>query len=128
MRAAWNASAINEPQDPFLSTSDRKDHMLAHELAAAEACARRALAIDGGSSWGWGRLAWVHCYRGETDKAIECCGTTCARLLVMAVVGRGDRREFSLPWPGGSLGAFSVLQETVREIRSKESARDSAAL
>jgi tetratricopeptide (TPR) repeat protein len=26
-----------------------------------------------GSSWGWGRLAWVHCYRGETAKAVECC-------------------------------------------------------
>jgi len=48
-------------------------YMLAHDLAAAEAHARRALAIDGGSSWGWGRLAWVHCYRGETAKAIECC-------------------------------------------------------
>ena len=47
--------------------------MLGHDLAAAEAHARRALAIDGGSSWGWGRLAWVHCYRGETAKAVECC-------------------------------------------------------
>lgn len=48
-------------------------YMLAHGLAAAEVHARRALAIDGGSSWGWGRLAWVHGYRDETAKAIECC-------------------------------------------------------
>jgi len=47
--------------------------MLAHDLAAAAAHARRALAIDGGSSWGWGRLAWVHCYRGEPAKAVEYC-------------------------------------------------------
>jgi tetratricopeptide (TPR) repeat protein len=47
--------------------------MLAHDLTAAEAHARQALAIDGGSPWGWGRLAWVHAYRGETTKAIECC-------------------------------------------------------
>ena len=46
--------------------------MLAHDLVAAEAYARRALAVDGGSSWGWGRLAWVHGYRGETAKSAEC--------------------------------------------------------
>lgn len=59
--------------DPLSDTMLSAAYMLAHDLAAAEAHARRALAIDGGSSWGWGRLAWVHCYRGETAKAIECC-------------------------------------------------------
>jgi AraC-like DNA-binding protein/tetratricopeptide (TPR) repeat protein len=59
--------------DPLSDTMLSAAYMLAHDLAAAAAHARRALAIDGGSSWGWGRLAWVHCYRGETAKAVECC-------------------------------------------------------
>ena len=59
--------------DPLSDTMLSAAYMLAHDLVAAEAHARRALAIDGGSSWGWGRLAWVHCYRGETARAVECC-------------------------------------------------------
>jgi AraC-like DNA-binding protein len=59
--------------DPLSDTILSAAYMLAHDLAAAAAHAQRALAIDGGSSWGWGRLAWVHCYRGETAKAVECC-------------------------------------------------------
>jgi AraC-like DNA-binding protein len=59
--------------DPLSDTMLSAAYMLAHDLEAAEAHARRALAIDGGSSWAWGRLAWVHCYRGETAMAIECC-------------------------------------------------------
>ena len=59
--------------DPLSDTMLSAAYMLAHDLAGAEAHARRALAIDGGSSWAWGRLAWVHCYQGETVKAIECC-------------------------------------------------------
>ena len=59
--------------DPLSDTMLSAAYMLAHDLASAEAHARCALAIDGGSSWAWGRLAWVHCYRGETAKAIECC-------------------------------------------------------
>jgi len=59
--------------DPLVDTTLAAAAMLAHDLAAAEVHARRALAIDGGSSWGWGRLAWVHCYRGETARAVECC-------------------------------------------------------
>ena len=48
-------------------------YMLAHDLTAAEAHARRALATDGGSAWAWGRLGWVHAYRGEAKDAIELC-------------------------------------------------------
>ena len=47
--------------------------MLVHDLKASERHARRALAVDAASSWGWGRLAWVHAYRGEAAMAIECC-------------------------------------------------------
>ena len=63
----------NGARDPLSDTMLSAAYMLAHDLAGAEAHARRALAIDGGSSWAWGRLAWVHCYRGETAKAVECC-------------------------------------------------------
>ncbi len=59
--------------DPLVDTMLAAAAMLAHDLAAAEVHARRALAIDGGSSWGWGRLAWVHGYRGDTARAVECC-------------------------------------------------------
>jgi len=59
--------------DPLADTTLAAALMLAHDLAAAEVHARRALAIDGGSTWGWGRLAWVHGYRGETTRAMERC-------------------------------------------------------
>jgi tetratricopeptide (TPR) repeat protein len=48
-------------------------YSLTHDLTAAEAHARNALTIDGGSAWAWGRLAWVHAYRDEAADAIECC-------------------------------------------------------
>jgi len=72
LRLASRASTLGAG-DPLSDTMLSAAYMLAHDLAAAAAHARRALAIDGGSSWGWGRLAWVHCYRGETAKAVECC-------------------------------------------------------
>jgi AraC-like DNA-binding protein len=58
--------------DSLSNTMLSAAYMLAHDLAAAEAHARHALTIDGGSAWGWGRLAWVHAYRGEATEAIEC--------------------------------------------------------
>ncbi|HTZ77742.1 MAG TPA: helix-turn-helix domain-containing protein [Stellaceae bacterium] len=48
-------------------------YSLTFDLTAAEAHARHALAVDGGSAWAWGRLAWVHAYRDEAEDAIECC-------------------------------------------------------
>lgn len=59
--------------DPLADTMLAAATMLAHDLAAAEVHARRAIAVDSGSSWGWGRLAWVYGYRGETARAVECC-------------------------------------------------------
>jgi AraC-like DNA-binding protein/tetratricopeptide (TPR) repeat protein len=58
--------------DPLSNTMLSAAYMLAHDLATAEAHARRALTIDAGSAWGWGRLAWVYAYRGEAVEAIEC--------------------------------------------------------
>ena len=69
---ASNASAL-AAGDPLAHAMLSAAFMLAHDLTAAETHARQALAIDSGSPWGWGRLAWVHAYRGEAAKAIECC-------------------------------------------------------
>jgi AraC-like DNA-binding protein len=66
------ASALSA-NDPVSDTMLSAACMLAHDLTSADNYARRALSIDSGSAWGWGRLGWVHAYRGETAKAIECC-------------------------------------------------------
>ena len=47
-------------------------YALAHDLAAAEIHVERALTLDGGSAWGWGRRGWIKAYRGEAAEAIEC--------------------------------------------------------
>jgi AraC-like DNA-binding protein/tetratricopeptide (TPR) repeat protein len=46
-------------------------YTLAHDLDAAAIRAERALALDGGSAWAWGRSAWIKAYRGEAAEAIE---------------------------------------------------------
>jgi Tfp pilus assembly protein PilF len=57
--------------DPLAATMLPAAYMLAHDLVAAEAHARRALSIDGRSAWAWGRLGWVRAYRGDAVTAIE---------------------------------------------------------
>jgi AraC-like DNA-binding protein len=44
---------------------------LAHDLAAAAIHAERALALDGGSAWAWGRSAWIKAYRACAAEACE---------------------------------------------------------
>jgi AraC-like DNA-binding protein/tetratricopeptide (TPR) repeat protein len=44
---------------------------LLDELEAADAVIRKALAVDGGSVWGWSRSGWIDVYRGAPDAAIE---------------------------------------------------------
>jgi tetratricopeptide (TPR) repeat protein len=46
-------------------------YTLAHDLAAAAIHVGRALTLDGGSAWAWGRSGWIHAYRGESAEAIE---------------------------------------------------------
>jgi len=46
-------------------------YALAHDLEAAALHAKRALALDGGSAWAWGRSAWVLAYAGRSQEAIE---------------------------------------------------------
>ena len=71
LRLASGASGL-AAGDPLSNIMLSAAYALVHDLATAEAHARRALASDGGASWGWGRLGWTHCYRGETANAIEC--------------------------------------------------------
>ena len=70
LRLASDASAMSAG-DPLAATMLSAVCMLAHDLVAAEAHARRALSIDGGSAWAWGRLGWVHAYRDDAVTAIE---------------------------------------------------------
>lgn len=72
LQLASNASILSAG-DPMADTMLSAAYMLAHDLTAAEAHARRALATDGGSAWAWGRLGWVHAYRGEAKETIEHC-------------------------------------------------------
>jgi tetratricopeptide (TPR) repeat protein len=43
----------------------------AHDLQAAAVMTRKALALDGGSAWAWGRSAWLDVYAGRATTAIE---------------------------------------------------------
>jgi AraC-like DNA-binding protein/tetratricopeptide (TPR) repeat protein len=72
LRLASDASILSAG-DPLADTMLSAAYMLAHDLTAAEAHARRALTTDGGSAWAWGRLGWVHAYRGEAKETIEHC-------------------------------------------------------
>jgi AraC-like DNA-binding protein/tetratricopeptide (TPR) repeat protein len=57
--------------DPLAETMLASGYTLAHDLAAAAVHADRALALDGGAAWAWGRRAWIKAYSGDSDGAIE---------------------------------------------------------
>src|SRR5262249_47502957 len=44
---------------------------LLNEQDAADMVIRKALAIDGGSAWAWGRSGWIDVYKGDPQAAIE---------------------------------------------------------
>lgn len=67
---AKQAAQLNSG-DPLTETMLAAAYCLAHDLAAATVHADRALALDGGSAWAWGRSGWVKGYLGEADEAIE---------------------------------------------------------
>ena len=41
------------------------------ELETADLVIRKALSLDGGSAWAWGRSGWIDAYRGDPESAIE---------------------------------------------------------
>jgi tetratricopeptide (TPR) repeat protein len=57
--------------DVLAETMLAAGYTLAHDLEAAAVHAERALALDGGSAWAWGRSAWIKAYRGQATEAIE---------------------------------------------------------
>jgi AraC-like DNA-binding protein/tetratricopeptide (TPR) repeat protein len=57
--------------DALAETMLAAGYTLAHDLDAAAVHAERALELDGGSAWAWGRSAWIKAYRGQAQKAIE---------------------------------------------------------
>ena len=67
---AARATALNGG-DPLAETMLAAGFALAHDLDSAEVHSDRALALDGGSAWAWGRSAHIHAYRGEPAEAIE---------------------------------------------------------
>jgi tetratricopeptide (TPR) repeat protein len=42
-----------------------------HDVETAEMVIRKALSVDGGSAWAWGRGGWVDVYKGDSESAIE---------------------------------------------------------
>jgi len=70
-RLAARAAKLNAG-DPLAETILASGYTLAHDLAAAEIHVERALRLDGGSAWAWGRRGWITAYRGNAAEAIEC--------------------------------------------------------
>jgi AraC-like DNA-binding protein/tetratricopeptide (TPR) repeat protein len=70
-RALATRAAALGIADPLAETFLAAGYTLAHDLAAAAVHGERALILDGGSAWAWGRSGWIAAYRGETRDAIE---------------------------------------------------------
>jgi len=57
--------------DALAETMLAAGYTLAHDLTSAAVHAERALALDGGSAWAWGRSGWVKAYCGRASEALE---------------------------------------------------------
>jgi TolB-like protein len=57
--------------DPLAEAMLAAGYTLAHDLEAATVHADRALALDGGCAWAWGRSALIKAYRARASEAIE---------------------------------------------------------
>jgi TolB-like protein len=69
-KLAQRAARLNAG-DPLAETMLAAGYTLAQDLEAAAVHAERALELDSGSAWAWGRSAWVKAYRGYARQAIE---------------------------------------------------------
>ena len=68
---AMRAAQLNAG-DPLTETLLAGGYCLAHDLATAAYHAERALALDAGSAWAWGRTGWIKAYGGDAADAVEC--------------------------------------------------------
>jgi tetratricopeptide (TPR) repeat protein len=57
--------------DPLAETLLAASYTLAHDLRTATLHVGRALRLDAGSSWAWGRSGWIEAYSGQAENAIE---------------------------------------------------------
>ena len=57
--------------DPLAETLLAAGYTLAHDLRTAAVHVGRALRLDAGSSWAWGRSGWLEAYSGKPGNAIE---------------------------------------------------------
>jgi adenylate cyclase len=64
-------AAILDEDDPLVLTARCAVHTMAREFDTAEALVARALAIDPTCGWAWSRSGWLHCYRGNSELALE---------------------------------------------------------
>ena len=63
-------AAILDNSDPLVLTIRCAVHTMVGELDVAEALVVRAIALDPYNGWTWGRSAWLHAYRGNSETAI----------------------------------------------------------
>ena len=94
--------------DPLTETFIAAGYTLAHDLSRASIHVDRALALDGGSPWAWGRRGLIKLYSGEHAEAIEC-------LQIARALAPGDRLHFL--WSVGiAAGHFEAAryEESIR--------------
>jgi len=96
---AGRAAQLNSG-DPLAETMLAAGYTLAHDLGTAAIHADRALALDGGSAWAWGRSGWIKAYAGESAEAIE-------RFQIARALAPGDPMNFlcSVGIAAGHFGA-----------------------
>ena len=70
LRLAARASNLNAG-DLLTEVMLASAYTLAHDLDAATRHTARALMLDGGSAWAWGRSGRNHAFRGAANEAIE---------------------------------------------------------
>ena len=64
-------AAILDADDPLMLTARGSVHTMAGDFDGADALLARALALDPSCGWAWGRSAWLHSYRGNSEVAID---------------------------------------------------------
>jgi AraC-like DNA-binding protein/tetratricopeptide (TPR) repeat protein len=98
---ARRAAQLNV-RDPMVETMLAAGYSLAHDLGTAAFHSDRALALDGGSAWAWGRSGWIKAYVGESAEAIE-------RFQIARTLAPGDPMNF-LCSVGVAAGYFGLAR------------------